>query len=382
MKRKTIGAIVVCSAVVAALAWKASREKAVEVSLISLQRGEIRSTVANTRAGTVNTCNRARISPILGGQIATLPVDEGDSVVAGQILLELWNVDVRAQLQLVRKERLSAEAHAESACATSTVANREAERIRRLFDQGLVSDEHADTVLGQAQASEAACRGMRRMIEVSEARIELTQAKLEQTILRAPFDGTVAEINGEVGEIVTPSPVGVATLPAVDLIDTSCIFVTAPIDEVDAPRLRAGMIAAISLDAFPGESYPATIRRVAPYVQDREKQARTLDIEAEFDEPFDHLLPGYSADIEVLLEIKSNVLTLPVQAVLGNERVLILNADGILEERMISSGIRNWQLIEITDGLTESDRVVLSVEREGVVVGASAIPEDTAMAIR
>lgn len=379
MKRKTIGVLVTCAGVVAALAWNATREKPIEVTLVSLKRGDVRSTVANTRAGTVNTCNRARMSPILGGQIASLPVDEGDVVVAGQVLLELWNVDVRAQLQLVRSERESAKAQADGACSASAVANREAERIERLYDQGLVSDENADIVLGEAQAKEAACRGMRNMIDVSEARIELTQAQLEQTILRAPFAGTVAEINGEVGEIVTPSPVGVATLPAVDLIDTSCTFVTAPIDEVDAPGIRAGMTAEITLDAFPGKIFPATIRRVAPYVLDREKQARTVDIEAEFNQSSKDLLPGYSADVEVLLNINENVHFLPAQAVFADERVLVLNGNGIIEERAIKSGIRNWQIIEVIDGLSEMDRVVLSVEREGVVAGAYAIAEDSAL---
>ncbi len=378
MKRRTSAVLVVCAGVVAALVWNTTRDKPVEVSLVSPKRGDVRSTVSNTRAGTVNTCNRSRMSPISGGQIASLPVEEGDVVVAGQILLELWNEDLRAQLQLVRNERDSALAQADGACAASSVANREAERIERLYDQGLVSDEQSDIVLGEAQAREADCRAMRSMITVSDARIKLAQAGLEQSILRAPFAGTVAEINGEVGEIVTPSPVGVITLPAVDLIDSSCIFVTAPIDEVDAPGIRAGMSAQISLDAFPGESFPATVRRVAPYVMDREKQARTVDIEAEFNQSSRTLLPGFSADVEVLLDINENVLFLPAQAVSVNERVLVLNNDGILEERTIKTGIRNWQVVEIIDGLSESDRVVLSVEREGVVAGALAIAEDAA----
>ena len=371
--------MVVCAGVVAALVWNTTRDKPVEVSLVSPKRGDVRSTVSNTRAGTVNTCNRSRMSPISGGQIASLPVEEGEVVVAGQILLELWNEDLRAQLQLVRNERDSALAQADGACAAAAVASREAERIKRLYDQGLVSDEQADIVLGQAQAREADCRAMRSMITVSDARIKLAQARLEQTILRAPFAGTVAEINGEVGEIVTPSPVGIITLPAVDLIDSSCIFVTAPIDEVDAPGIRAGMSAQISLDAFPGESFPATVRRVAPYVMDREKQARTVDIEAEFNQSSKTLLPGFSADVEVLLEVKENVLFLPAQAVSVNERVLVLNREGIIEERTITTGIKNWQVVEITDGLSESDRVVLSVEREGVVAGAPAVAEDAAL---
>lgn len=376
MKRMIMIALLAGLAIIAAIAWNATRNKPVHVATTSVQRGDVKSTVANTRAGTVNTCNRARMSPILGGQIAALPVSAGDSVEAGDVLLELWNDDVRAQLLLVEKELEFANARVDEVCSASTVANREAERIERLYDQGLVSEESADSVLGQAQAKNAACRAMRSMVEVSQANIQLRNAQLERTILRAPFAGTVAQINGEVGEIVTPSPVGVATLPAVDLVDSSCTFVTAPIDEVDAPGIRAGMKAEISLDAFPGKSFPATVRRVAPYVIDQEKQARTVDIEAEFDESSSHLLPGYSADVEVLIDINENVLFVPTQAILKGDRVLILTDNGIIEERVIEAGIRNWQVTEIVNGLTESERIVLSVEREGVRAGASAISDE------
>jgi len=359
-----------------AIAWNATRTKPVRVAIVSVERGDVRSTVSNTRAGTVDACDRARMAPILSGQIASLPVSEGDNVEAGQILLELWNEDVRAQVYLAEKERRAAAARADEACTIATVAQRESDRIGRLYVQGLTSEENADLADGDARAKKAACQAMRRMLEVSDAQIALAKAQLERTIVRAPFAGTVAEINGEIGEVVTPSPVGVATLPAVDLIDSSCIFVTAPIDEVDAPEIRAGMKASINLDAFPGRSFPATVRRVAPYVLDLEKQARTVDIEAEFDEPSGNLLPGYSADVEVILDVHTDVLRIPSQALLGNDRVLVLNDDGILEEKIVRTGLRNWQVTEVTDGLAENDRIVVSIDRAGVVAGAAAIGED------
>jgi HlyD family secretion protein len=211
------------------------------------------------------------------------------------------------------------------------------------------------------------------MKAVSDAQVALARARLEKTIVRAPFAGTVAEINGEIGEVVTPSPVGIPTLPAVDLIDNSCIYVTAPIDEVDAPDIRAGMTASISLDAFPDQAFPATVRRVAPYVLDLEKQARTVDIEAEFVQPSVNLLPGYSADVEVVLAVHTNVLRIPTQALLDGGRVLILNDEGLLEERAITVGLSNWQVTEVKAGLTEQQRVVLSIDRRGVVAGAAAV---------
>jgi len=139
MKRTTKGLLLVGSLAIGVLAFKATREKPVSVQLTAVERGEVRATVSNTRAGTINTCNRARMSPILGGQIINLPVSEGDRVESGQILLELWNADVRAQLLLAKKERLSAIARSQEVCTTSRVANREAERFDRLHDQKLIS---------------------------------------------------------------------------------------------------------------------------------------------------------------------------------------------------------------------------------------------------
>ncbi len=373
MKRGTIGLLVVGAVAVGVVAWNATRARPLEIMLITVERGEVRSTVSNTRAGTVDACKRARMAPILSGLIAALPVTEGDRVEAGQILLELWNEDTRAQLLVAEKERAAAGARADEACTSASVAQREAKRIKSLQAQGLISEEKVDLADGEARVKRAACQAMRRMIEVSDAKIELSRAVLERTILRAPFDGTVAEINGEIGEIVTPSPVGVPTLPAVDLIDNSCIFVTAPIDEVDAPDIRAGMSASITLDAFPGESFPATVRRVAPYVLELKKQARTVDIEAEFNEPSENMLPGYSADIEVTLEVHTDALYVPTQAVINNDRVLVLNGEGVLEEKAITTGLRNWQVTEVTGGLAEKDNIVLSIDRAGVVAGAHAV---------
>lgn len=376
-RRNTVIAVCTAVALAGAVIWFMTREQPVRVVVAPVELGDVRWTVSNTRAGTVNACNRAKLAPILSGQIASLPVNEGDQVEAGQILLQLWNADVRAQLLLAEKERLAAGSRADEACTAANVAGREAKRVASLLGRGLTSEENADLTSGNARARAAACAATRSLVEVSDAKIEFTRARLEQTIVRAPFAGTIAEINGEVGEVVTPSPVGVATLPSVDLIDNSCIYVTAPIDEVDAPNIRAGMKAEITLDAFPNQVFAATVRRVAPYVLDREKQARTVEIEAEFDEACDNLLPGYSADVEVTLAVQDNVLRIPTQALLKDSRVLVLNKDALLEERTVRVGLQNWLVSEVAQGLEENDRVVLSIDRDGVAPGAVAVAEES-----
>ena len=333
--------------------------------------------MANTRAGTIKACNRAGISPSMGGQIASLPVKVGDAVKPDQVLMELWNEDRLAEVSLATREARAADARATQACIMADVAKRDAQRLRKLSKKGLASEEVIDKAEGEALAQKAACNAAKASAEVSLARLDVAKALLDRTRLTAPFAGIVAEINGEVGEFVTPSPVGVPTPPAIDLVDIDCLYVSAPIDEVDAPAIRVGMQAKISLDAFAKKIFDGTVKRVAPYVLDVEKQARTVDVVVDFSNTKDsqNMLPGYSADIEIILAEQKHTLRIPTEAILEGNKVLVLGADGLLAERQIKSGLSNWEFTEIQTGLKENENVVLTVDRDGVEDGARAESE-------
>lgn len=353
-----------------------SRPQPIAVQVARVARGAVTETVVNTRAGTVKACRRARLAPPLGGQISQLPFKKGDAVRTGQLLLELWNEDVRAQLTVAQRDAVAARSRAEEACIAAAMARREANRLSTVLERGLVAIEAADQAKGQADSREAACRAANQNIKVAEARIVQAEAGLERTRLRAPFDGIIAEINGELGEFVTPSPLGVATPPAVDVVDTSCIYVTAPIDEVDAPRIRVDMPARVSLDAFRNRTFAARVRRVAPYVLDLEKQARTVEVEATLERTSDTaLLPGYSADLEIILEEHADVLRIPTRALLEGQSAYVLQADGTLRRVPLTLGLRNWEYVEVRAGLTAGDAVVTSIDRDGLAAGAAVVVE-------
>lgn len=375
MKRRTVLIVGGALAAVIAVAWLSARPDPIAVETVPAGRGPVAETVTNTRAGTVEACQRARLAPAAGGQIARLPVRKGDHVKKDQILLELWNQDVSARLTLAQRDVGSSEARADEACVAARVARREAERLAAVLERGLVAFDIVDRASGEADSREAACRAATQNIKVARARVSQAEAELERLRLRAPFDGIVAEINGELGEFVTPSPVGIPTPPAVDVVDISCIYVTAPIDEVDAPRIREGMQARVTLDAFRDRTFQARVRRVAPYVLDVEKQARTVEIEAELqDVQQASLLPGYSADIEVVLEEKPDALRIPTGALIEGNRVYVLDeSSGRVHLRQVETGLRNWEYTEIARGLSEGERVVTSVDREGLAEGAPAV---------
>ncbi|HID48135.1 MAG TPA: efflux RND transporter periplasmic adaptor subunit [Chromatiales bacterium] len=363
-----------------ALAIWLGRDTPVAVIVKPVGYGVVQNTVANTRAGTIKACRRAGLSPSLGGQIINLPAREGDAVKPGQLLMELWNIDRKAQVDLARSQVTSSEASARQVCTRADTAYRESQRLQKLREEGLASEEAIDKAEGEARARKAACKAARASIGVSRARLDVARAALAQTRITAPFAGIVAEVNGEIGEYVTPSPVGIPTPPAVDLVDITCLYVSAPIDEVDAPRIRVGMPAHISLDAFPGRTFAGTVRRVAPYVLDIQKQARTVDVEVRFDDKADtdNMLPGYSADIEVILAQRDQALRIPTEAILEGNRVLRFGPDGLLRERSIQTGLSNWAWTEITDGLSAGDEVVISVDRDGVQDGARAVRDTQA----
>src|SRR6185503_691520 len=231
-----------------------------------------------------------------------------------------WNTDIKAELTLSERDARAARSRARESCIVADVAKHDAERLTKLRADRLASEEAADQAEGRALSTAAACAASEDAARVADARIDVTKAHLERTQLYAPFAGVIAEVNGELGEFVTPSPVGIPTPPTVDLIDGSCLYISAPIDEVDAPRVQAGLKARISLDAFPNQTFPGHVRRVAPYVVDQEKQARTVDIEAVFDEPDKAgLLAGYSADVEIVLDQRADVLRVPSSVVLPNK---------------------------------------------------------------
>ncbi len=379
MSRSARVAILLAVLAVAALAiWRSTRDEAIAVAVGAVDRGRVERSVANTRAGTVNACRRAKLAPAAGGQIVGLPVREGDRVKAGQVLLELWSEDTAAEARVAEQQVQSATLRVDEACVRAETAEREAVRAQKLHADGLLAEEQLDRAASSAKTLRSACNAARSELQQSRTRVDVVRASLTRTVLRAPFDGIVAKITGEMGEFTTPSPPGIPTPPAVDLIDDGCLYVTAPIDEVDVARVRVGQPGNITIEALPDRKFPGRVRRVAPYVVDLEKQARTVDVEVELlnAEDAKGLLVGYSADVEIVLETRENVVRVPTQAVMEGSRVLVFAGDGEeLVERKIETGVANWEFTEVRSGLKPGERVVVSVEREGVAAGARAKAE-------
>ncbi|MCE7915157.1 MAG: efflux RND transporter periplasmic adaptor subunit [Nitrosomonas sp. PRO4] len=362
--------------IIAIAGWYSMRPKPLIVDLATIAKGDVEATVVNTRAGTVKSCQRSNLAPISGGQIAKIWIKEGDHVDKGQVLLELWNQDLQAQRELAQRQLAMAQERRRETCILADNARRESIRIQQLVKQGFVSSQRADDANANARSRQASCEAAISDIKRAEAQIRVSQAGIDRTIITAPFSGVIGKITGELGEFTTPSPPGIPTPPTIDLIDDRCLYVTAPMDEVDAPKIKVGHEARITLDAMPGKIFPGIVRRIAPYVTEIEKQARTVDIEVDFEHiPTDALLVGYSADVEIILDRKTDVLRIPTQAIRQNNSVWLVDTDNRLVEQRLEIGLSNWSFTEIRSGLEAGNQVLMSFDQDGIKTGAAVEPK-------
>jgi HlyD family secretion protein len=367
---RILGTLVVLVAIGLAIKY-AMRTEEIPVTIFRVARGTVEETVTNSKAGTVETRKRAKLSPEVGGRVAELNAREGDRVTEGQVLLRLADADFRARVNLQQRSLNSARAVTREACLTAEQAEREYRRYQRLADDDIVSEELVEQQESQRNVTAAACEAAQAAEQEAESALELARVDLTKTELRAPFDGIVAEVEIEVGEWITPSPPALPVPAVVELIQDTATYVSAPLDEVDLDKVREGQQVRVTLDAYPGRSFAGTVVRVAPYVTDFEEYSRTFEIEVELqDQDFaTRLRPGTSADVEVILTSRSDVLRIPSYALIEGDRVFIVNA-GKIVAREVDTGIRNWDFTEISRGLDEGEQVVVSVDRIEIEEGA------------
>lgn len=346
----------------------------VPVTVSPVARGTVEETVTNSRAGTVMARRRAKLSPELGGQVVELPYRAGDRVEAGSVVLRLDDSSHRAQIELAQRDLEAAGAESERACLAAERAGREAARIERLARDLIVSEDLLDASESAHRTAIATCQASKANVARAGAAIFVAQTELAKTVLRAPFDGIVAEVSIEVGEWTTPSPPAVPVPAVIDILDPSSIFISAPMDEVDSARILAGQAARITVDSHRDEVYSGSVTRVAPYVLDLQEQNRTVEIEVELEDAAfaPTLLPGTSADVEVILTVREDALRVPTSALIQGERVLLFEGDRLVERR-VTTGLRNWDHTEIASGLEEGDRLVTSLDRPEIVAGALAV---------
>ncbi len=328
-------------------------KKPVAVKVVELKPGELRVIVNATTTSTVKSEYEVTLSAQRTGRVVTLPVREGDRVKAGDLI---------ARLDLTEESVQSENVLAQSR-ATYEETEKNLKRSEDLFQSGMIAQQDLDSA--------------RRAFEVARSQYAASRddvkVKKDYTIIRTPYGGVVSKKYTEVGELLLPGK------QIVTVVDPDRIYVLATIDEVDVGRLRLGQPVAISIDAFSGEKFSGSIRRISPIVSGGKLETRTADVWIYFTAKDARIKPGMSADIEILITTLTGVLSAPSQAIVereGKKQVYVAEGASLapgatthVRLRPVEIGESNWVSTEIRNGLKAGEFVVTTPEAEGLKDG-------------
>jgi len=293
-----------------------------------------------TATGYLVANKQSKITPKISGKVVRINFDTGTKVHRGDVLAVLESTNLKAQL--------------DEAQASLGEAQREYNRQSALWHSGVTSRALVDSAEAQLKAA--------------RARVQQIRINMQDMVVRAPFDGTIATKNTEVGEVISSVTMGqvAGTLPAgaiCTLVDLKTLEVEADVNEGSIGQLREGQPAEVSVDAFPGQKWKGVLRQIIP-TADRAKAI--VKVKVAIVDPAERLLPEMSASVSFLNNARTDAelheparIWIPTSALVDGKRVAIVGADKHVKLQPVTTGASRENRIEITGGLREGDRIVV-----------------------
>ena len=342
--------------------------------------GGVTSVTAN---GYVVARTKASVSAKTAGRLAFLGVSEGSHVQRGAIIARLENADYEAAVAQAQANIASADAAVIEAAAERDQFQREATRVRaiRAANENLIPQQDLDLATSRVEQAEARVKAAEARRLAAVAALRLAEANNENTIVRAPFTGTVLRKDAEVGEVVAPSVGGGLTRGAVvTMADLSTLEVEVDVNEAYIARIRSGRPARITLDAYPDTTFRGTVRQVVPTA---DRQRATVQVKVAIDDRDPRILPEMGAKVDFLEPEPPRdaapgaapvpVIRVPATAVKtdAGTSVVWLVRDGRLTRRPVRTGPVSAGYLEVRSGLSGGEQLLVggvSTPAEGMRV--------------
>ena len=374
----------------AVYAWRSTGGfSKVEVSTVSPVIEQAGAAAAGTpvltASGYLVARREAVVSSKIQGRLLELRVEEGSVVKLGDVIARLESADYEAQMARARASLqqsdaalVSAEAAIQRAEADLAESQRQLNVNMRLSADKLVAVDTLDAAKSKVRMSEAALAQAKADRDratatqsQSKADVSLAEAQLQNTVIRAPFAGTVVKKMAEIGESVAPIPPGVnistASGAIVALVDLATLEMEADVSEANVARLTENQPAEVSVEAFPDRKYKATLRQIIP-TADRTKATvltkvtlieKDKDLKPEMSAKVTFLEPASAKTATTAAPAKSNILV-PQAAVVtrdGGPRVFEV-VEGRVQLRPVTVGATRNDMVVVTDGLAGLEQLV------------------------
>lgn len=352
-----VGVLVIGSAG-AAVAFNRGKGHAPEGEVVTVSRGVVK--VAVQEVGSIEPFRKIDLKSKVAGQVATVLVDVGAEVKAGATLIKLDPLDSEREVR-------QGEARLQITQSQLDQAKSQAAFKRKAHQNGALSEIELASAEGDVKRLEA-----QRALE--EVQLQAARDRLSYTQLKAPIDGVVLARNVQPGEMVTP---GVASMvdgkPLLVVAQMERLLVRTELNQIDVARLKLGAKVEVKVDALPGQTFEGEIFRIAAMAQksERRKESNLLvfpvDVVVDRQQKgADALRPGMIADITIGLDQKSNVLTVPLEAIVrqdGKTQLWKVTASATEKKEAADTavdvviGLQNERVAEVVSGIDEGSQI-------------------------
>src|SRR3954464_5450058 len=315
-------------------------------------------------AGYVVAQRKAAVASKATGRLEWLGVREGSRVKENEVVARLESRDVAATMQQAAASIKVAQANLEQGQAELNEAERSFNRSRDLLAKNFVSQAAHDTAVSRYEKAKSAITGYRASIAVAQANYRAAQVAVEQTLIRAPFEGVVLTKNANVGDVITPFSSALGSQAAVvTMADMSTLEVEADVSESNLAKIKTEQPCEIQLDALPDVRFRGRLLRMVPTV-DRAKA--TVMAKIRFTELDSRVLPEMSAKVSFLSqempqgERTARTVLQPAAIVQrdGKSVVFVIKDDKV-SQVPVETGGKIGDLVEVRSGPHPGDKVVL-----------------------
>jgi HlyD family secretion protein len=356
---------------------RSQRERTVKVTIDKVVRQDLNSVVS--ASGEIMPKKTVNISAQVPGRIVKIGVVEGQEVKAGDFLLKLDSTQYEANADRDRYFIRSANAELIQAEARLLRDKGSYDRIRRLYEEDLVSKDQLEAAKAQYDVAEAQVNAIRYQIKQAEASLQSTLDNLKKTTFDAQIDGIITSLRVEEGEVAIIGTMNNPGTVLMTLADLSVMEVEVEVDETDVVGVALGQAADIRVDAYPETTFKGKVTEVGSSALQRvtggasTQESKDFKVVITLEDPAKSLKPGLSASADIIVAEKTGVLTVPISALVLRDREaaegdgpsarkeeegVYVVENGRAKFVPVGKGIMGGMMIEIVSGLEEGQEIV------------------------
>jgi HlyD family secretion protein len=366
-------AVIIFIGIIIIFNLQSQREKSIKVTVEKAEKHDLTSKIS--ASGEVKPKKNVNISAHIPGRIVKIGVEEGQRVKAEDFLLKLDATQYEANAD--RAQALIHSYRAELIRAEAGLRKDESsyKRYQKLFEEKLISEEQLEAAKAQYDISKAQQQAILYQIDQARASLSSAMDDLSKTVYNSPIDGIITSLRVEEGEIAMIGTMNNPGTILMTIADLSVMEVEVEVDETDVIGVEIGQQAEVRVDAFPDQTIKGNVTEIGSSALQKvtsSEESRDFKVIITLENPPGNLKPGLSATTDIITAEKTDILAIPISALVlrekedNEEEKKDEQEEGVyvVEENRVKffpveKGILGEMMIEITTGLEEGQDIVV-----------------------